>query len=266
MTAPTRGAAGARAELDASDRGDAGTARHVYAVTFVRHGRTDYNAAGRLQGQVDIPLNDVGRWQAHRTAMALADAYVRDSGRTPVVVSSPLVRAQETAGDFASLVGAQVHVDERVKERGFGEWEGCRWSDLEQRQPRDFELWKRFQDGEMRHGAESKASVGHRGAQAVTQWATEYDESYELFVFSHGAWISQTIQRLMHLDVVDPTYASVSGPNNGHWCRFRVLGTMDGTLLWRLMEFNRGPVVPDGVQWNDPFASGDVAAAVPPVL
>ena len=99
----------------------------VYAVTLVRHGRTAYNAAGKLQGQVDIPLNDTGLWQADRTAQALYERYVKGRGRTPIVVSSPLERACQTAERFAQLAGVQVSVDERVKERSFGEWEGCRW-------------------------------------------------------------------------------------------------------------------------------------------
>lgn len=248
--------------------------RTVYAVTLVRHGRTAYNAAGRLQGQVDIPLNDVGLWQADRTAHALYERYVLGSGRTPIIVSSPLERACQTAESFARLVHAPVTVDERVKERSFGEWEGCRWSDLEQNYPRDFTLWKRFQDGEMRHGAEAKSMVGRRGALAVEDWAGSAGQDHELFVFSHGAWISQTAQRLMHLDVVDPTYASISGPDNGHWVRFRVLRTPDGALLWRMTEFNRGPGVEPGMDWNNPFAQAspaadgahDTASSVPPVL
>lgn len=250
----------------AEDRGDPAVAPHVYAVTFVRHGRTDYNAAGRLQGQVDIPLNETGRWQARRTAEALVERYVDGTGRPPIVLSSPLKRAVETATIFADMVGAEVHVDDRVKERSFGEWEGCRWSDLEQNSPRDFDLWKRFQDGEMRHGAEAKAMVGLRGAQAVQSWACSADETHELFVFSHGAWISQTMQKLMHLDVTDPTYASMCGPGNGHWSRFRLLERDDGKLLWRLIEFNNGPQAPAGVDWNDPFRGADTEASVPPVL
>ena len=49
---------------------------HVHAITLVRHGRTAYNAQHRLQGQIDIPLDEVGQWQVRQTADALRELYV----------------------------------------------------------------------------------------------------------------------------------------------------------------------------------------------
>ena len=49
---------------------------HVHAITLVRHGRTAYNAQHRLQGQIDIPLDEVGRWQVEQTGKALRELYV----------------------------------------------------------------------------------------------------------------------------------------------------------------------------------------------
>ena len=73
-------------------------------VVLWRHGRTEYNAARRLQGQIDIPLDEVGRWQGTTAAAALFARH------TPVrIVSSDLVRARSTAGSrMASTVVCSV--------------------------------------------------------------------------------------------------------------------------------------------------------------
>ena len=69
-----------------------GPARHVHSIVLVRHGRTSYNAAHRLQGQIDIPLDKVGEWQVRQTGDALADLFVRRCPDVPnqVVVASDL--------------------------------------------------------------------------------------------------------------------------------------------------------------------------------
>lgn len=71
-----------------------------------RHGQTDYNSQGRIQGQVDVPLNETGRDQARRAAEDIAAL-----GPTRIV-SSPLIRARDTAEALASLTGLSVEIDE----------------------------------------------------------------------------------------------------------------------------------------------------------
>ena len=68
---------------------------HVHAITLVRHGRTAYNAQHRLQGQIDIPLDEVGQWQARQTADALRELYVDRRPDIPnrLVICSDLGRA-----------------------------------------------------------------------------------------------------------------------------------------------------------------------------
>jgi broad specificity phosphatase PhoE len=84
-------------------------------IILVRHGQTDLNATGRLQGRVDAPLTDVGRGQAAAIAAAVL------GGRRPArVISSPLRRARATA----ELLGLEVEVDERWIELDYGDWDG----------------------------------------------------------------------------------------------------------------------------------------------
>ena len=76
---------------------------HVRSITLVRHGRTAYNAQHRLQGQIDIPLDEVGMWQVRQTASALRELYVdrRPEAARQLVVCSDLKRAAATAHAFA---------------------------------------------------------------------------------------------------------------------------------------------------------------------
>ena len=139
-------------------------------VLFLRHGRTAYNLARRLQGQIDIPLDIVGRWQADQSAYELAktyywakvahlaehndqlaqpaygNAHLADvdeinnapaAARRMLVVSSDLFRAQQTAHAFADLMGLDVELDPRLRERSFGEWEGMTLSLIHISEPRD---------------------------------------------------------------------------------------------------------------------------------
>ena len=77
---------------------------HVHAITLVRHGRTAYNAQHRLQGQIDIPLDEVGQWQVRQTADALRELYVDRRPDIPnrLVICSDLGRAAATAHAFAT--------------------------------------------------------------------------------------------------------------------------------------------------------------------
>jgi probable phosphoglycerate mutase len=102
---------------------------------YVRHGLTDWNAEGRLQGRHDIPLNDRGRIQAGRSAEILRDLFARD-GRAPDdygYVSSPLVRASETMELVRTALGLEPNayqVEPRLAEIAFGGWEGLTYRDV----------------------------------------------------------------------------------------------------------------------------------------
>ncbi|HEX5506943.1 MAG TPA: histidine phosphatase family protein [Pseudolabrys sp.] len=98
-------------------------------VYYVRHGETDWNVGGRLQGRHDIPLNDKGRAQATHCGETLKKLFAKD-GRNAVdldYVSSPLQRARRTMELMRSALGLDAggyRVDPRLAEIAFGEWEG----------------------------------------------------------------------------------------------------------------------------------------------
>lgn len=105
-------------------------------VYFVRHGETAWNADGRLQGQRDIPLNDLGRRQAAEAARLL-----RELGapyRELPYVASPLGRTRETMEILRRTLGLPPEdyaLDPRLKELTFGTWEGLTWREVRKADP-----------------------------------------------------------------------------------------------------------------------------------
>jgi broad specificity phosphatase PhoE len=102
---------------------------------YVRHGLTDWNVEGRLQGRLDIPLNDKGRRQAARCSEILCDLFVRDGRLSADVdyVSSPLVRASETMDIVRTglgLTAAGYRTDSRLAELAYGAWEGLTYREI----------------------------------------------------------------------------------------------------------------------------------------
>ena len=101
-----------------------------------RHGQTDYNLQGRVQGVTDISLNAAGLAQAEAAAPIIA-AY------KPVkIIASPLERAQQTAQALAKLSGGKVASDERLIERSFGIWEGLTGKEIKADWPQEFKQWQ----------------------------------------------------------------------------------------------------------------------------
>jgi probable phosphoglycerate mutase len=105
---------------------------------YVRHGETDFNSQGRLQGRRDTVLNTHGRRQAAECGVLLGDLFVRDHRRAQdfKYVSSPLKRARETMEIVRAMLGLEAHnyeVDARLIEIAYGEWEGLTLHEIETR-------------------------------------------------------------------------------------------------------------------------------------
>jgi len=216
-------------------------------VVLLRHARTAYNASLRLQGQIDIPLDEVGRWQAAEGGSALASSH-----RATRIVSSDLGRAVETATAYAdALGGAPVVTDQRLRERGFGAWEGLTGAELEERWPEEYAAW-RLGAEPVGAGAETKAAVAERMAAAVAELAADLDDDATLVVVSHGAAISLAVTAMLGLDPT--TWRGLSGMHNVHWSHLHRAG--EGAVpAWRLVAHNVGAGYPldrwqAGPDWN----------------
>jgi probable phosphoglycerate mutase len=105
-------------------------------VIAVRHGETDWNAGTRIQGQLDVGLNDKGRWQAARAAQALAGEGLQ------AVYASDLARAHDTALAIGAACGLPVRRDSGLRERSFGAFEGLTWAEIERDHPEDAARWR----------------------------------------------------------------------------------------------------------------------------
>jgi broad specificity phosphatase PhoE len=101
----------------------------VPTIYYIRHGETEWNALGRLQGTQDVPLNDLGRRQAAKAGIILAGLFARD-GRSETsldFVASPLVRARATmelVRGTLKLPSDQYAIDDRLREIAYGQWDG----------------------------------------------------------------------------------------------------------------------------------------------
>jgi probable phosphoglycerate mutase len=119
--------------------------RFMPTIYYIRHGETAWNAEGRLQGVLDIPLNDLGRKQAVNCGAILADLFAHDgrSEATLAFVASPLGRARTTMELVRArlkLPPDQYTIDDRLREIAYGDWEG---STLAQMQASDPALFAR---------------------------------------------------------------------------------------------------------------------------
>ncbi|MCA5893704.1 histidine phosphatase family protein [Isoptericola sp. NEAU-Y5] len=216
-------------------------------VVLVRHGRTAYNATLRLQGQIDIPLDDVGRWQAAEGAAALASSHRADR-----IVTSDLTRAADTAAAYAASYGGPVvQTDARLRERSFGAWEGLLASEIRESWPDEYDAWRRGAEPAAA-GAESKADVAARMLAAVAEHAESMGEDETLVLVSHGAAISLGVTALLGLDAT--AWRGLSGMHNVHWSHLH-RAAAGATPSWRLVAHNVGAGYPidhwqAGPDWN----------------
>jgi broad specificity phosphatase PhoE len=174
---------------------------------FMRHGETDWNVEGRLQGQRDTPLNRVGYGQAVRCGAILRGLLARD-GRDPATfdyVASPLVRARKTMELVRAELGldaAGYRTDARLAELSFGRWEGLTFAELK-RNPADVAaLATREHDkwGFVPPGGESYADLLAR----VREWHASV--ARDTIVVAHGG-VARTL--IVHFGIEPPAAAPV---------------------------------------------------------
>ena len=132
-------------------------------ILAIRHGRTAWNADGRIQGQRDIDLDATGRWQAERLAQALAGNDVH------ALYSSDLARAVQTAEPIARSAGLALRLDAGLRERGFGDFEGLGFGDVEARWPDAAGRWRRRDPEFGPPGGEVLHAFRDRVVRAVTR-------------------------------------------------------------------------------------------------
>jgi probable phosphoglycerate mutase len=160
-------------------------------LIFVRHGETNWNVEGRLQGQRDIPLNDKGRGQAKRNGETVLARIPGIAGYD--FVASPLIRSRETMEIARLAMGldpSAYRLDDRLREITFGEWEGFTTAELRRTHPelvaeRERDKW-RF----LPPGGESYALLQER----IREWVASIDRP--TLAVSHGG-VGRVIRTLL---------------------------------------------------------------------
>lgn len=191
-----------------------------------RHGQTDANLSGRIQGWGDNELNETGQRQA-----ALAAADIAHRFRVSSVVSSDLRRARATADALAGLVGVEVAPEPRLRERGYGRLENLRIEDLDRDLPG---VWPATQRGEdvSEHGVEPLRDLADRGASAIEEHAEQAAAGTAVVVVAHGTLLRAATIRLLGLAV-----GGFQGIGELENARYSVLVTTgDPEAPWSLVE------------------------------
>ena len=200
-------------------------------VTLLRHGQTEYNAGGRMQGHLDTMLTDEGRAQAGAAAPLLAGI------RFDRIVSSDLSRALDTATVVAEATGLPLSVDKRLRETNLGMWQGRTVAEIEIDDPGAITAW-RSDPRWTPPGGESRVDVVNRSLPVVEELDTSYagdpDERSVLLV-AHGGMIAGMVCGL--LDLPESAWPVIGGMGNAKWA---VVARRDDHPRWRLSGYNIG--------------------------
>ena len=198
----------------------------VTRVLAIRHGETAWNVDTRIQGQLDIPLNETGRWQAHRLALAVAEEGI------DAVYSSDLLRAWQTAQAVSMGSGRSVLADTGLRERGFGIFEGLTFAEIALRWPEQSQRWRR-----------RDPTFGAPGGEVLTDFHARCVATVTRLASAHPG---QTIAVVAHGGVMDSLYRAAS----------RV--ALDAPRSWALgnASINRLLYTPQGftlIGWSDTY-------------
>jgi len=163
---------------------------------LIRHGRSTWNAEGRVQGQADAPLDDEGREQARKLARKLQDIDF------DAFYSSPLSRARETAKIVAEPHDLPITFDERLMERSFGSWTGKLGAEVDEEIKNQPHINWRL-DGAP--GGESRIQVSNRAAGVFNEIINRHHEQ-TIAIVSHGGLLGIYLERLLGLPIDTPVW------------------------------------------------------------
>lgn len=196
-------------------------------LILLRHGETEYNAEGRVQGQGDSELTEAGRHQAQTAADYLSRRFAVAS-----LTASDLSRTRATAAPLARATGLDVSYDPRLRERDFGSWQHRWQAEVAETEPRSWHRWthQRLLDAE---GAETAEQVADRMTNALIEIGDNLGPDQTALVVSHGMAILLAVARLVGLP--EPLQ-TLSGMDNTGWALLRP--RVDG-LGWSLRYYNQ---------------------------
>ncbi|HET6754961.1 MAG TPA: histidine phosphatase family protein [Jiangellaceae bacterium] len=196
-------------------------------IVLWRHGRTEWNATGRFQGQTDIDLDEIGRAQAWESARRLA-ALEPD-----LLISSDLRRTRDTMAALAEITGKPIQLDERLRETFAGEWQGLTGAEIASRYPEEYKAWRAGDPLLKVGGGETRQDVAERMAAAVRDIAARLADDGLAVLTTHGGAARLGIAALIGMPL--ERFTNVGGLSNGSWSMLR-----DTDQGWVLVEHNAG--------------------------
>lgn len=209
-------------------------------IIAVRHGETSWNVDARIQGQLDIQLNDTGRWQARRVGEALS------SEQLAAIYSSDLGRAHDTARAIGEAAGIPVVAHPGLRERRFGLFEGKTFDEIHQAWPEHAHNWKkRIPEWAPPDGGESLLQLRERVGRTVSDIAARHCGEL-IAVVAHGGVLDALYRIATGQDVNSPrTWQLPNGAIN------RLLWTPEGFTLvgWSDTQHLEHPSIDENTAW-----------------
>jgi probable phosphoglycerate mutase len=159
-------------------------------LLLIRHGETEWNAQSRIQGHIDIGLSTRG----HQQALALT-RHVRAEAPA-AVYASDLTRARQTALPLARDLGQQLRVDARLRERGFGLFEGFTYAEAQANWPNEYAIWQRRDPRHALPGGESYLDARARVLECLEEIVRRHPGAL-VAVVTHGG-VLDIVYRAAH--------------------------------------------------------------------
>jgi broad specificity phosphatase PhoE len=165
-------------------------------ILLARHGETPWNAEGRYQGQIDIPLSPVGEGQALALGQRLRDVEITRA------VASPLSRARRTAElALGEARASMLTLDPEVQEIAHGEWEGLLASEIGEKDPARLRAWREEPDTVLMPGGESLRLVLDRSWRGLARASEGLGEDDTLLLVAHDAVNRVLLCRILGLPI-----------------------------------------------------------------
>jgi len=188
-------------------------------IIAIRHGETAWNVDTRIQGQLDIGLNETGRWQAHRLALALAGESIQ------AIYTSDLLRAWDTALSISNATGLPVQTVEGLRERGFGVFEGKTFKEIEANWPEQAQRWRKRDPEYAPDGGESLIALRERIIQTTHTLAAKHPGE-QIVLVAHGGVMDVLYRAATRQEIQAPRTWDL-----GNAAINRLLWTPDGLSL-----------------------------------
>ena len=188
-------------------------------IVAIRHGETAWNVDTRIQGHLDIPLNNTGLWQAEQLGQALAGENFA------AIYTSDLQRAHATAQAVARTTGAPLTAEPGLRERGFGHFEGRTFTEIESALPEQARRWRQRDPHYAPEGGESLVALRERIARTVSALAAQHPDELVVLV-AHGGVLDVLYRLATRQDIQAPRTWQLSNAAIN-----RLLWTPDGLSL-----------------------------------